>query len=91
MTIDELEQFKRLVVDPVVDAVKTEMSSHVTQVEATLKNAASILKDHETRLGGLEQSQKRALVGWGVFAVGLSAAGTTFWNYLKSKFSIGNH
>lgn len=89
---EEAERFKRLFIDPAVDAMGQKITAQLQPIvqgqrklfahiqEQTMKDAKQ-----DERLGELEGSQKRAMVGWGVFATGLSIALSAGWNWVSSK------
>ncbi len=88
----EAERFKRLFIDPSVEAMGQKIAAQLQPIisgqrklfahiqEQTVKDTAQ-----DERLATLEGSQKRAMVGWGVFATGLSIALSAGWNWVSNK------
>lgn len=85
-TFDEAERFQRLFVRPLVDAVRAEMQSSLQPLIENGERREARIRSIEDRTLRLEQTQSRALLGWGVFAAGLSIALTAIWDYLKGLF-----
>ena len=70
MTMDEGEQLKRIVVEPMIDGLRKEMQPII-----------KLLNAHDTRLDKLESTNKKAMVGWATIAT----VGTVGWNWLQAK------
>lgn len=92
-TFEEAERFKRLFVDPAVNAMGQEIKSHLAPIiqgqrklfaQMEEQNSRDIKQDN--RLAALEGSNKKAMVGWGVFATGLSIALSAGWNWITKMF-----
>lgn len=77
-SFEDAERFKRLFVDPAVDALGQRMELH-------LKPLVTGVADHDKRLAELEKSQKKALVGYGVFAAGLSVVLASGLDWFKKR------
>lgn len=89
MNIDDAEQLKRLIVDPMIAAVKTEMQGHVDQMVEAVKGLKTNVDNHDDRLNALEKNQKKGMVGWGVLTLAVGTGVTMAWNYIKAKVHIG--
>lgn len=85
MNIDDAEQLKRLIVDPMIAAVKVEMQGHVDQMVSVVKDMKTHVDDHDERLNTLEKNQKKGMVGWGVLTLAVGTGVTLAWNYIRSK------
>ena len=68
--MDEGEQLKRIVVQPMIDGIRQEMQPVI-----------KLLNAHEARIAKVEAQQKRALVGYGALCLG----GTAIWNWVQAK------
>jgi len=75
----DAERFQRLFVQPMVEAVKTEVR---TSIYPLVQGHAELGR----RVDALEGSQRKALVGYSVFAAGLSVALAAGWDWIKSIF-----
>lgn len=84
-SFEEAEQFQRLFVTPLVNAVKTEMANHVEKVTAIVTTATTKVDGMENRVTRLESSQKKALAGFALYATGLSLLIGSLWGWIKSK------
>ena len=73
--IRDIDEFQSHFVKPMVDAVREEMKPLVTDV-TTLKEDVSKLKGNE----------KKALLGWGLYASGLAAVLAYGQTKIKSYF-----
>lgn len=85
MNMNEIEQLKRLIVEPMIATVEEKLKSHVEQVSGIVDEGMNQIKGLDTRVKSLESAQTKALWGWGAISVGISVALTAAWNYLKSK------
>lgn len=88
-SFEEAERFQRLFVQPLVEAVKIEMKTHVEDVTTIVQGVTVKVKGHEDRLNALETNQKKALIGWGVITLAVGTAVTAAWNYIRTKVHIG--
>ena len=70
MTMEEGEQLKRIVVQPMIDGLRQEMQPIV-----------KLLNAHDARLAKLEGTNKKAMVGWATIA----AVCTLGWNWVQGK------
>lgn len=82
------EQFQRLFVTPMIEMVKTEMNNHVAEIKSIAGDAIGQVKAMDARVTKLEGSQKRALLGWGVYATAIGIACTAAWKWITSKIHI---
>lgn len=82
----DAEVFQRLFVKPMVDAVCDKVENQLKPVVDGMKAQADKDVEQDNRLAKLEGSQSKALLGWGVFATGLSIALSAGWNYVASWF-----
>ncbi len=85
-TFAEAERFQRLFVMPMVDAIRVEVRNHLGPIIESNKVITAEQAAQAARLTNLEGSQKKALVGYGVFAAGLSVALAAAWDYVKGVF-----
>ena len=79
MTHGEMEAVKEVIVDPLVKAVRDEITSIRVDVAA-----------HTDRLNKLESNQSRALVGMAALAVAASSIASVVWHWLTAKL-FGEH
>ena len=82
LDLNDAEQIKALIVDPMVTALRQEIES---QLSPLLKSQ----QDHETRIAGLESDQKKAMLGFGVLSLAVSAGVTAAWQWIRSKVRVG--
>lgn len=88
-SFEEAERFQRLFVKPMVDAVRVEVKSQLEPVVSFITTQQAKDQKQDERLTNLEGSQRKALVGWGVFATFLSIMLTAGWNKIKSLLGVG--
>lgn len=88
MNMNEIEQLKRLIVEPMIATVEEKLKSHVDQVNGIVNGGMKEVEGLKTRVASLESAKTKALWGWGAISVGISVALTASWNYLKSKVSL---
>lgn len=84
-SIAEADRFQRLFVAPAVEAMGAKMEAHLAPLVEAQKTLLIIQSKHGERLDKLEGGQRKALVGYGVFAAGLSVALAAGWDFLKRK------
>lgn len=84
-TFEEAERFQRLFVTPVVTQMKTEITALIQPVVDSHKSMQGKLIEQDKRITDLENGQRKALVGYGVFAAGLSVVVGASWDWLKGK------
>ena len=94
---ENAERFKRLFVDPAVDAMSAKVEAHLTPILAGQRKLFAQMQQQterdnkqDERITNLESSNKKAMVGWGVFATGLSIALSACWNWVSSLFKGGH-
>lgn len=94
-TLAEAERFKRLFIDPAVTAMSDKMEAHLAPVVAGQRKLFAQMTEQKTkdetqdnRLQELEKKQSKALIGWGVFATGLSIVLSTSWNWIAKKAGL---
>ena len=73
--MQEAEEFKTLIMDPMIAGIRAE-----------LKPVADLAKAHEARIARLESTNRKAMIGWGA----IMAAGTLVWNYATGKARGGS-
>lgn len=87
-TLAEAERFKRLFVDPAVTAMGREMKAQLDPVVSGQRKLFATQLAHDKRIHTLETGQKKALVGYAVYASGLSLVLAASWDWIKRKFGI---
>lgn len=95
VNLEDAERFQRLFVSPMVVAVKGEVESMCNALKSEFANHVAATKELSTKVdtvqadvNNLKSNQKKALVGWGVFATGIAAGISFGWNYIKSIVTI---
>jgi hypothetical protein len=87
--LEKAERFQRLFVEPMVDALRAEMKSSLAPLVEANQRQDTAIAAHQTDIDTLKGSQKKALIGWGVYAsLGTVAVGSA-WGWIKSKFHWG--
>lgn len=74
MRLDEAEQIRNVIVDPLVDALRAEILPIKTLVD-----------QHEKRLKEIESNQHKALLGFAGVALALTLAFNAMWVWVKRK------
>lgn len=84
-TLEDAERFQRLFVTPVVNAMKQEMGAQLQPLVSGLAERREADGLQNGRLDRLESKQTKALLGWGIYATGLSIAIAAGWDWIKKK------
>lgn len=82
INLDDAERIKQVLIDPTVAALKRELESQLAPLVIAKQ-------DHEDRLANLESTNRKALVGFGLASLGISAIMTGVWEWAKSKVHLG--
>lgn len=89
-TIENAELFTKHFVDPAVERMGNEIRSQLAPLVNEVENLKKQVGDHDLqtknqgeRIGKLEGGQKKALVGWGVFATIGSIVVGAAWGWVK--------
>lgn len=77
LDLDDGEQFQRVFVKPMIDAMKAE-----------IKPIISASRNHEKRLERLENNQKKALLGFGAVSSVLALAVGSVVEWSKRKLGL---
>lgn len=89
--LERAEQFKRLFVDPAVEAMCEKMKGQIAPVLAKLETLAQKDGEHDARLARLESRQSKALIGFAVYASAASIVVGATWDWLKRKVGMGGN
>ena len=89
MTVNDLEQIKRVILEPTVAALKQELSNHVDNVTLIVDGGMKRVDAMDKRVNALEANQRKALMGWGALTLAVGTAVTAGWNYIRSHLKIG--
>lgn len=81
--------FRELFIDPAIEAIREEMRSHLGPIAETQKAVTAKVDGFDARMSRVEKDQKKALLGWGVYATALAAGMTYAWKYISSKIHLG--
>ena len=82
LDLNDAEQIKTLIVDPMVTALRQEIESQLSPV---LKSQ----QDHESRIEGLEANQKKAMLGFGALSLAVSAGVAAAWQWIRDRVHVG--
>ena len=74
MNLDDAEQFRKLVVEPVIDALRAEIMP-----------IRALVNQHEKRLKAIEANQSKALLGFAGVALALTVLFNAMWVWVKRK------
>jgi hypothetical protein len=78
LTLADAERIKTVIVEPLIQKV----GEHFDPI---VKAVMDDLKDVKSRVGALESHEKRALIGWSVYASAAAMAISYLWSWVKSK------
>lgn len=84
--MEDAERYQRLFVAPMVEAVEKKLEAMLSPVIQASGQLRTDVDAATGRIVKLESTNKKALVGWGVFATGVAAAMSYGWNFIKSHF-----
>jgi Ni,Fe-hydrogenase III large subunit len=87
--LEDAERFQRLFVTPMIEAVRTEVKNQLAPVVEGHRKLFAEQERIRDRLNTVERMQKKALVGYGVFASGLAVIVAAVWDWIKSLI-LGN-
>jgi hypothetical protein len=85
--LDAAEQYQRLFVKPMIDSLKAELETQLKPVLIMQQNQEQRVNALDGRIVKLESSNKKALIGWGVYATLAAGVWAWAWNRLKAHFS----
>lgn len=91
-SFEEAERFKRLFVDPAVEAMGQHMEAQLAPVLSGQRKLFAAMAEQskkdeaqDKRLGELEGRQTKALLGWGVYATAAAALIGVSLDWIKRK------
>lgn len=85
---EEAEHFQNVCVRPLIAAVETSLKSQIQPiVDAQVENKRR-LDEHEMALNSLKAGNKKAMIGYGVYATVAAAAVGSAWGWIRTKFKI---
>lgn len=87
--MEDAERFQRLFVNPVVQAMETRITILIQPVLDGHKEIRQHLNAQDATIASLVRDQKKALLGWSVYATGAAAALAWGWNYIKGHIRLG--
>lgn len=87
--LEKAEQYQRLFVKPMIDALETKLETMLQPVLDDHKKLRGEVDGLSTRTSALEGSQKKALAGWGVFATALAGVMSYAWTWIKGHLRLG--
>lgn len=85
-TLEDAERYQRLFVAPLVERVGAEVKLLCEGLQSKFTTIETEQKTVRKDVDDLKANQKKALVGWGVFATGIAMACTFCWNWVKDQF-----
>lgn len=93
--LERADQFKRLFIDPAVEAMGDRIQAQLEPIVAGQKHILEKLNEQKVkdaeqdrRLDNLEKSHTKALIGYGVFATGISVVLAACWDWIKGRLRI---
>jgi hypothetical protein len=87
-SFESAERFQRLFVVPMVESVKNEVKTFCDSLKAEFASERDEQKQLREDVNSLKGNQKKALLGYGVWATALSAFIGFAGNWLKNKIGI---
>lgn len=87
--LDDAEQFKRLFIDPAVQAIGERMEAHLKPITDKQELQQKQIDGHATDIAKLKSENKKAMWGWGVYATGLALTLSSVWGWIRTHFKIG--
>lgn len=85
----DAETFQRLFVTPMIDALNTRMDAFMEDVKSHVKPVMESQGVQDRRLEKLERDQKKALLGWSVYATAAAGIFAYGYSWIKSHIRIG--
>lgn len=86
--LDQAEKLKRLIVDPMVERVRDELHDVIKPVVERHRVLEEEQKAQRAELDEIKSKQNKAMVGWGVFATGLSLVLTSAGGWIKERIGL---
>lgn len=87
--LDKAEQYQRLFVKPMVDALDTRMTQFMADIKIHIQPVIDGQTAQDNRLNELEKNQKKALLGWSLYATAAAGLFTYCYGWIKSKIHFG--
>lgn len=79
--LEKAEQFKRLFVDPAVNAMSERVQAQLAPIVRSIEQQTAKDEQQDRRIASLEGRWTKALVGFGMFSLIIGVA----WGWIKDK------
>ena len=87
--LDVAERYQRTFVKPLVDAVTNQIDTHLAELNQRLATVEAAVKTNSADITTLKANEKKALVGWSLYASGAALLFAAGWSWFKSKIHFG--
>jgi len=85
----DAELYQRLFVKPMIDALSGQMKTFMEEVKSHIQPVIQGQGVQDQRLEKLERDQKKALLGWSVYATAAAGLFTYCYSWIKGHIHIG--
>jgi hypothetical protein len=77
--------FQDLFITPLLKTQEESNQRHLDELKKIVAPVVEATQKFEGRLSKLEKDQKKALLGWGVYATAIGIGCTAAWKWISSK------
>ena len=66
-------------VKPLIAALDERLNAHLGAIDKSLSRFANVINKNTEDIDSLKRNQARALIGWGIFSIGVPGIMTYLW------------
>jgi hypothetical protein len=88
-SLEDAQRIQEVIVKPLITAVEEHIKVVTEKVVARLDKHSVDIKARDADLAALKGNQRKALIGWGVLCLGVSAGLTAAWNFVRGLIHLG--
>ncbi len=89
ISLEDAQRIQEVIVQPLISAVEEHIKVVTEKVVARLDTHSVDIKARDADLKSLKSNQRKALIGWGVLCLGVSAGLTSVWNFVRGLIHVG--
>lgn len=82
---NDLIALRELLVKPAIEMLRVELKTHTDTIEKIVEGMNTRVGGVEQRTSSLESGQRKAMIGFGVYATALATGVGVFTNWIRSK------
>lgn len=85
LTLQDAEQVKEVLLDPMREAMRSEFQTQLAPLVAAQKANAETIEQNTKDIQDLKDTQRKALLGFGIYASIAAVAVGSAWSWFTSK------